>query len=109
MLTHQCCMRAFVCVHSGVYTPSQPETNELVALRQYSIKMTNSTLKNLADMNDLAATQNPQLAAQIEAQNASLLALGPLDGKTWISTDGIIQNFNDTLYLERNNTVLMQP
>jgi sodium-dependent phosphate transporter len=93
----------------GVNTPSQPETNELVALRQFALKMTNGTLRNLNDMNDLAMTPNPQLTAQIEAQNASLLALGPLDGKTWISTDGIIQNFNDTLYLERNNTVLMQP
>lgn len=78
-------------------------------MRQFALKTTNSTLKNLADMNDLSMTPNSALTAQIAAQNASLLALGPLDGKTWISTDGIIQNLNDTLYLERNNTVLMQP
>ena len=78
-------------------------------MRQFAIKTTNSTLKNLADMNDLAMTPNPQLTDQIAAQNASLMSLGRLDGKSWISTDGIIQNLNDTLYLERNNTVLMQP
>eukprot|EP00878_Enallax_costatus_P004065 GHUV01004290.1.p1 GENE.GHUV01004290.1~~GHUV01004290.1.p1 ORF type:complete len:604 (+),score=132.83 GHUV01004290.1:211-2022(+) len=93
----------------GVHTPSKPETDELVAMRQFAIKTTNSTLKNLADMNDLAMTPNPELTNAIAAQNASLLSLGRLDGKQWISTDGIIQNLNDTLYLERNNTVLMQP
>lgn len=84
----------------GVFTPSKPETQDLVDIRTFALKTTNSTLKALSTA--ATSSNNATLAGQVAAQNASLLALGPLDGKTWISTAGIMQNFNDTLNLARS-------
>jgi sodium-dependent phosphate transporter len=83
----------------GVFTPSMPETNDLIALRSATLATTNSTLIGL---NTFAAAQTPKdaaLAAQVAAQNATLYGLGNPSTK-WISNSGIINSFQNATALQ---------
>ena len=83
----------------GVYTPSRPEMNELVALRSAALTTTNSTLKGLGTYAAAQAPPNAALAAQVAAQNSTLVGLG--DPKTkWISNAGIISSLQNATALQ---------
>jgi hypothetical protein len=90
----------------GVYTPSQPQTMELISARNFAIANTNATLDRLSALNAAAAAPNPSLTEQINAVNSSLLGLGKLDGKTWIDGGALQTTFQSALYLNNNATVL---
>jgi hypothetical protein len=90
----------------GVYTPSQPQTFELISARNFALANTKATLDRLSALNAAAAAPNATLADQIAAVNASLLSLGKLDGKTWFDGFALQNTFQSSLDLSSNATVL---
>uniref|UniRef100_A0A383VLB7 Phosphate transporter n=1 Tax=Tetradesmus obliquus TaxID=3088 RepID=A0A383VLB7_TETOB len=90
----------------GVYTPSQPQTMELISARNFAMANTNATLGRLSALNAAAAAPNASLTEQINAVNASLLGLGNLNGKTWIDGGALQKTFQSALDLSSNATVL---
>jgi hypothetical protein len=90
----------------GVYTPSQPQTMELISARNFAIANTNATLDRLSALNAAAAAPNATLTEQIAAVNSSLTGLGKLDGKTWIDGSALQKTFQNALYINNNATVL---
>jgi hypothetical protein len=83
----------------GVYTPSRPELNDLVALRGAALSSTNSTLQGLDAFAAAQTPPNATLAAAVAAQNQTLYGLG--DHKTkWISNSGIIKSFQNATALQ---------
>jgi hypothetical protein len=93
----------------GVYTPSKPETKQLVQMRQFAIKIANQSMIDLADQNLALATPDDYLLADINAQNFTLFYLDPkgnLDGNYWVSNDDLTREITNSLQLVRNHTVI---
>lgn len=90
----------------GVYTPSKPETMELVQLRSYLSDSTNATLVKFADANNAAAEPNIDLIGTVLEKNETLYnGAGPYgDAKypAWVPTEHILKSYNDTLNFERS-------
>jgi solute carrier family 20 (sodium-dependent phosphate transporter) len=93
----------------GVYTPSKPETKQLVQMRQFTINIANQSMIKLADTNLAQPVPDDYLLADINAQNFTLFYLDPkgnLDGTYWVSNEDIMREVTNSLQLVANHTVI---
>lgn len=92
------CMSALLFA-MGIYTPGRIETDDLVALRAAALQTTNSTLTGLDAFAAAQAPPNTVLAAQVAAQNKTLVGLGNPSAK-WISNEGVIKSLQNATKLQ---------